>query len=87
MLPTVMPFGPVNGLSTFIAFNHDIDLTWKNLASYGLTIDDDTNANIIVDDILMGQDITLRATVHGMSATHRTIATTVFESQEISHLS
>jgi hypothetical protein len=50
---TPMPFGPVNGPSTFIAFTHDIDLTWKNLApSCGSTIDKDTNTNNIVDDIL-----------------------------------
>ena len=49
----VMPFGPVNGPSTFIAFIHDVDSTWKDLArSCGLTMDEDTNTNIIVDDIL-----------------------------------
>jgi hypothetical protein len=49
----VMPFGPVNGPATFIAFIHDVDSTWKDLArSLGVTIDEDTNTNIIVDDIL-----------------------------------
>ena len=49
----VMPFGPVNGPSTFIAFIHDVNSTWKDLArSCGLTMDEDTNTNIIVDDIL-----------------------------------
>ncbi len=49
----VMPFGPVNGPTTFIAFIHDLDSTWKDLAcSLGVTINDDTNTNIIVDDIL-----------------------------------
>ena len=49
----VMPFGPVNGPATFIAFIHDMDSTWKDLArSYGISIDEDTNTNIIVDDIL-----------------------------------
>jgi hypothetical protein len=48
-----MPFGPVNGPATFIAFIHDVDSTWKDLArSLGITIDEDTNTNIIVDDIL-----------------------------------
>jgi hypothetical protein len=48
----VMPFEPVNGLSTFIAMIHDLDSIWKGLAvSQGLPIDDDTNTNIIVDDI------------------------------------
>jgi hypothetical protein len=28
----VMPFGPVNGPATFIAFIHDMDSTWKDLA-------------------------------------------------------
>ena len=49
----VMPFGPVNGPSTFIMFMHDLASTWKDLAaSCGLTVDDNTNSNIIVDDIL-----------------------------------
>ena len=48
----VMPFGPVNGPPTFIAFIHDIDSTWKDLArENGIVIDDDTNTTIIVDDI------------------------------------
>lgn len=48
----VMPFGPVNGPVIFIAFMHDLDGTWKELAeNLGITIDDDTNAKIIVDDI------------------------------------
>ena len=48
-----MPFGPVNGPATFIAFIHDMDSTWKALATeLGLTINEDTNTNIIVDDIL-----------------------------------
>jgi hypothetical protein len=29
---TVMPFGPTNGLATFINFIHDIDSVWKELA-------------------------------------------------------
>ena len=49
----VMPFGPVIRPSTFIAFIHDVDSTWKDLArACGLTIDEDTNTNIIVDNIL-----------------------------------
>lgn len=48
----VMPFGPTNGPATFIAFILDIDSIWKNLArSEGIVIDDDTNTNVIVDDI------------------------------------
>jgi len=48
-----MPFGPINGPSTFIAFIHNVDATWKDLArSCGLTIDEDLNRNVIVDDIL-----------------------------------
>ena len=50
---TVMPFGLVNGPSTFIAFIHYVNSTWKDLArSCGLTIDEDTNTNIIFDNIL-----------------------------------
>ena len=47
-----MPFGPINGPTTFIAFIHDLDSTWKRLAQErGITIDKDTNTTIIVDDI------------------------------------
>ncbi len=50
---TIMPFGPVIGPSTFIAFIHDVDLPWKNLTcSCGLTINKGTNTNIIVENIL-----------------------------------
>jgi hypothetical protein len=47
-----MPFSPVNGLPTFIAFIHDLDSTWKDLAhKLGIVINKDTKTNIIVDDI------------------------------------
>ena len=47
-----MLFGPVNGPPTFIAFIHNVDSTWKDLArERGIVIDDDTNMTIIVDDI------------------------------------
>jgi hypothetical protein len=37
----------------FIGFIHDVDSSWKELArSYGISIDKDTNTNIIVDNIL-----------------------------------
>ncbi len=53
----VMPFGPVNGPSTFIAFIHDMDGTWKDLAcSLGLTINKNMNTTIIVDDIVSWAD-------------------------------
>jgi len=48
----VIPFGPVNGPATFIAMIHNLNSVWKKVAkSQGLSIDDDTNTNIIVDDI------------------------------------
>ena len=48
-----MPFGPVNGPATFIAFIHDINSSWKELAcSHGIVIDKDMNTNIIADDIV-----------------------------------
>ncbi len=47
-----MPFGHANGPVTFINFIYDLDSIWKELAKkYGLTINDDTNTCIIVDDI------------------------------------
>jgi hypothetical protein len=49
----VMPFGPVNGPSTFVAFIHDMDGTWKDVAhSLGIVIDKDMDTTIIVDDIV-----------------------------------
>jgi hypothetical protein len=48
----VMPFDPIHNPPTFIAFIHDLDSTWKDLAcQHGIVIDEDTNTNIIVDDI------------------------------------
>jgi hypothetical protein len=49
---TVMPFGPTNGPVTFTEMIHDLDSAWKDLAARsGLNVDDNTNTNIIVDDI------------------------------------
>ncbi len=49
----VMLLGPVNGPATFIAFIHDIDSTWKDLAClHGVVIDKDTNTKIIMEDIV-----------------------------------
>ncbi len=49
---TVMPFGPTNGPATFIQMIHDQDSAWKDLATRsGISVDDNTNTNIIVDDI------------------------------------
>jgi hypothetical protein len=48
----VMPFGPINDPPTFIAFIHNLNSTWKDLVhQLGIVIDEDTNTNIIVDDI------------------------------------
>lgn len=50
---TVMPFSPTNGPAMFINFIYDVDSQWKALAtSEGITIGDDTNTRIIVDDIV-----------------------------------
>jgi hypothetical protein len=49
---TVMPFGLTNGPATFIKMMHDLDSAWKDLATWsGISVDDNTNTNIIVDDI------------------------------------
>jgi hypothetical protein len=48
-----MPFGPTNGLATFINFIHDINSIWKKLPKQcGITIDDRTTTKIIVDNIV-----------------------------------
>ncbi len=56
---TVIPFGPTNGLATFVNCIYDVDSQWKSLAcSSGITIDDKTNTRIIIDDIVShGQDL------------------------------
>jgi hypothetical protein len=49
---TVMPFGPTNGSAMFIQMIHDLNSAWKDLAkSLGVDVNDDTNTNVIVDDI------------------------------------
>jgi hypothetical protein len=49
---TGMPFGPTNGPATFIQMIHDLNSAWKDLATQsGINVDDNTNTNIIVDDI------------------------------------
>jgi hypothetical protein len=48
-----MPFGPVNGPSTFISFIHDMDGTLQDVArSLGLVINKDMNTTIILDNIV-----------------------------------
>ena len=50
---TVMPFGPTNGPATFISMIYDLDSQWKALAtSVGITVGDNTDMRIIVDDIV-----------------------------------
>jgi hypothetical protein len=50
---TVMPFGPTNGLATFFNFIQYIVSQWKSLVcASGITIDDNTNTRIIIDDIV-----------------------------------
>jgi hypothetical protein len=49
----VMPFGPANKPATFINFIHDINSVWKELTKqHGITVDDDTNTKIIVNNIV-----------------------------------
>ncbi len=43
--------------ATFVNFIHDIDSVWKEEAQQqGVTINDDTNTKIIVDDIVSWAD-------------------------------
>jgi hypothetical protein len=49
----VMPFGPTNGPTTFVNFIYDVNTQWKALeTSVGITVGDNTDTRIIVDDIL-----------------------------------
>jgi hypothetical protein len=46
---TVMPCGPTKQMI------HDLGSAWKDLATWsGISVDDNTNTNIIVDDIFNG---------------------------------
>jgi hypothetical protein len=86
----VMPFGPVNGPATFIAFICDVDSSWKELArSYGISINDDTNTNIIVDDILSWAKSLQIALIylHGVSVENLPIAESVTQPEEIAYFS
>ena len=48
---SVMPFGPTNGPAIFIIFMFDTASTTKTIAAeMGVSIDSDTNTNIIIDD-------------------------------------
>jgi hypothetical protein len=50
---TVMPFGPTNGLATFVNFIYDINSVWKELAkSRGVLVGDITNTQIIIGYIV-----------------------------------
>ena len=50
---TVMPFGPTNGPATFISMIYNLESQWKALAtSVGITVGDNTDTRIIVDDIV-----------------------------------
>ncbi len=54
---TVMPFRPTNGPATFINFIHNIDSIWKEQAQQcGISINEDTNTKIIIDDIVSWAD-------------------------------
>ena len=48
----VMPFGPVNGPEIFIRMMFDINTEWPDLAmNNNVTINEDTNFKLIVDDV------------------------------------
>ena len=49
----VMPFGPANGVQTFIDFMHNMDSTWKLVAiECSVPIGDDCNTRLIVNDLV-----------------------------------
>ncbi len=49
----LLPFGWTNCPATFISFINNLDSQWKSLATkLGVSIDNDTNIRIIVDDIV-----------------------------------
>ena len=47
-----MTFGPINGPMVFIVFIHDMESTWKGVATTrGIVIDAKTGMRLIVDEI------------------------------------
>ena len=47
-----MKFGPINGPIIFIVFIHDMESTWKGVATTrGIVIDAKTSMRLIVDEI------------------------------------
>jgi hypothetical protein len=84
----VMPFGSVNGPSTFIAFIHDMNGTWQDLAcSLNLIIDDDLNTTIIVNDIVSwAKNLIMALVFYGISAPRLPISKSIPQSDEIAYL-
>jgi hypothetical protein len=56
---TMMPFGPMNGLGTFVNFIYNVNSQWKSLPrASGIAIDNSTNTHIIIDNIVShGKDL------------------------------
>ncbi len=83
----VMPFGPVNGPSTFISFIHDMDGRWEDLAcSLGLTINEDMNTTIIVDDIVSWARQADQALAYGVPAVRLSDTKFIAKPSQISYL-
>ncbi len=62
---TIMPLGPTNGPATFINFIYDIKSIWKEEAQWqGVSINDDTNTKIIIDDIVSWADHICHALIY-----------------------
>ncbi len=77
-------------LCIYCIYSHNVDSTWNDLAcSCGLPINEDTNTNIIVGDILIWVN-SLISTLLYMECQLPTwcgsIPEPVFESEEITHL-
>jgi hypothetical protein len=84
---TVMPFGPTNGPATFISMIYDLDSQWKALAtSVGITVGDDTDTRIIVDDIVSHGPTIDISLLYGMSTEDMQGIPSFPEPQEELHL-
>ncbi len=79
-----MPYGPLNCLAMFISFIHDVDSSWKELASsHSVHIGKDINNNIIINNILSWAKSLMTAIVY-MEC--QPVSELIFELEVIAHL-
>jgi hypothetical protein len=67
----MIPFRHVNDSATLIAFIQDVDSTWKSLATlHSVVFNEETNTNIIVNDIVSWAKLYKTALIYMESQLH-----------------